>query len=220
MSESKFENVPLTTEPHALSVEDAAARAGRAVPYFRTIMSKLNNAGRDLRTPAQKGERARRYDLDKLDAWITEGQPIPEAAPSIPKPRADARTIHARATRNTTRNTWTITMDEINQGTETENLRNAHQTAHALAVEKLGVTPDQVTVKLTPELPTDAAERWQQAKTAHDEAAAAARHAAALSRQVVHELKTQGFKYQDIGELLGISHQRAQQLAAQPEPKE
>lgn len=215
MSEPKFENVPLTTEPHALSVEDAAARAGRAVPYFRTLMSKLNRAGRDLRTPAQPGERARRYDLDKLDAWIGEGQPVPEAATSIPKPRSDARTIQARATRNTDRNTWTITMDEINQGTETQNLRNARQVAHTLAVERLGVDRDQVTVNLTPELPAAAAERWQQAKAAHDEAAAAASRAATLSRQVVQDLKALECTYQDIGDLLGISHQRAQQLTAQ-----
>lgn len=213
MTEPKFENVPLTAEPHALSVEDAAARAGRSVAYFRSTMSKLNKAGRDLRTTAQPGEGARRYDLDKLDAWISDGQPVPDAAPSIPTPRPDARTIQARATRNTTRNAWTVTMDEIGQGTETENLRNAHRIAHALAVEKLGVSPDQVTVNLIPELPTDAADRWQQAKTAQEEAAAATRRAAALSRQVVQELKSHGCTYQDIGELLGISQQRAQQLA-------
>lgn len=214
MTEPKYENVPLVSEPHALTVEQAAARAGRAVPYFRTVMSKLNSAGRDLRTPAQPGERSRRYDLDKLNAWITEGMPVPAAEPAIPTPRADARTIQARAVRNTARNTWTVTMEEIGQGTETESLSKAQRVAHALAVEKLGVEPDQVTVTITPELPTDAAERWEQAKGEQEAAKAAASRAAALSRQVVQDLKAQGCTYQDIGNLLGISHQRAQQLAA------
>lgn len=214
MSEPQFENVPITTEPHALTVEEAATRAGRSVPYFRTVMSKLNNAGQDLRTPAQRGERARRYDLDKLDAWIAQGMPVPTAEPATPTPRADARTIHARAVRNT-RNAWTVTMEEIGQGTETENLRNAQKIAHALAVETLRVEPDQVTITLTPELPTDAAEQWETAKTEQEAAKTAASRAAALSRQVVQDLKKQGCTYQDIGTLLGISHQRAQQLAAQ-----
>lgn len=218
MTAPSYENVPLTDTPHALTVEQAAERIGRTPAYFRTIMSKLNHGGRDLRTPAQPGERARRYDLDKLDAWVAEGMPVPAETTTVPTPRPDARRIKATATRTGTM--WTVTMDEINQGTETKDLRNAHRIAHALAVKKTGLAPDEVTIDLTFELPTEAAKKWEEAKAKEAEAKAATVLAAKLSRQVIQDLQAEGCTYQDIGEMLGISYQRAQQLAKSAVGKE
>lgn len=211
MTTPAYENVPLIDTPHALTADEAAKHVGRTPAYFRTIMSKLNHGGRDLRTPAQPGERARKYDLDKLTAWVTEGMPIPTETNTIPTPKPNARKINATATRTGT--TWTVTMDEIGQGTTTENLRNAHRIAHALAVKKTGLAPDEVTIALTFELPTETAHQWETAKQKQAEAKTATALAAKLSRQVVLDLQAQGLTYLDIGELLDISHQRAQQLA-------
>lgn len=211
MTKTSYENVPLTDTPHALTAEEAAQRVGRSPSYFRVTMSKLNHSGRDLRTPAQPGERARKYDLDKLDAWVADGMPVPAETNTIPTPKPNARQIQATATRTPTG--WTVTMDEINQGTHTENLRNAQRIAHALAVEKTGLAPDKITVNLTVNLPTDAATHWNEAKTKEAEAKTAAALAAKLSRQVVQDLQAQGCTLSDIGQMLGISNQRAQQLA-------
>lgn len=211
MTATSYQNVPLTDTPHALTADEAAKRVGRTPASFRTVMSKLNHSGRDLRTPAQPGERARRYDLDKLDAWVADGMPIPTDTNSIPTPKPDARTIHATATRTGTM--WTVTMDEINQGTQTESLRNAHRIAHALAVQKTGLAPDEIIIELTFELPADAAGQWEEAKKKRVEAQEANALATKLSRQVVQDLQAQGCTLLDIGEMLGISPQRAQQLA-------
>ena len=200
-----------TESTNALTAEEAAKRVGMTLAYFRTTMTKLNNSGQDLRTPAQPGERARKYDPAKLDAWKAAGAKVPKNDLSIPKAKPDAREIAATATRKG--NHWLVDLPEINQGTQTENLRNANRIAHALAVEKLGVAADEVTVKLSITMPADAAEKWEQAKAQEKEAREAATRAAQLSRQAVHELKAQGCTYQDIGDLLGITPQRAQQLA-------
>ena len=52
------------------------------------------------------------------------------------------------------------------------------------------------------------------------EAKTATALAAKLSRQVVHDLQAQGCTYLDIGQMLGISNQRAQQLAKSSAGKE
>ena len=218
MTTPSYENTPHADALNALTAEEAAQRVGRSPTYFRVIMSKLNHGGRDLRTPAQPKERARRYDLNKLDAWVADGMPVPTETNTVPTPIPDARKINATAT--LTGNMWTVTLDEINQGTQTGNLRNAHRIVHALAVKKTGLAPDEVTIALTVELPTEAAKQWEEAKTKEAEAKTAATLAAKLSRQVVQDLQAQGCTYQDIGEMLGISHQRAQQLAKSAVGKE
>lgn len=211
----------MTSPAHSrqtLTAEEAAERVGRTPAYFRVLMSKLNHGGRDLRAPAHPGERARRYDADKIDAWVAEGMPVPTKPNTIPTPKPDARKISATATR--TGNMWTVNIEEINQGTQTESIRNAHRIAHALAVKKTGLAPDEVTIELTVELPTETAHQWEKAKTKEMEAKATAALAAKLSRQVVQDLQAQGCTFHDIGEMLGISHQRAQQLASSAVGKE
>ena len=91
-------------------------------------------------------------------------------------------------------------------------LRNAQRISHALAVEKLGLAPDEVIVNLTINLPDDAAAKWHQTKEREREAHEAAAEASILSRQVVQGLKAQGLTLQDISELLGLSVQRVHQL--------
>lgn len=205
-----YENVPAEI-PIALSLEEAAQRVGMNVAYFRTTMTKLNASGRDLRTPTQPGERARKYDIDKLDAWKAEGLTVPKDSLRVPRPKPGAREIAATVTRKGAY--WIVDLPEISQGTQTDNLRNAHRISHALAVEKLGVDPDEVTVNLTINLPADAARKWDEAKAREREGREAAASAASISRQVVQDLKAQGITLQDIGELLGLSMQRAQQLS-------
>ena len=94
-----------TDSTNALTVEEAAKRVGMTLAYFRTTMTKLNNSGQDLRTPAQPGERARKYDPAKLDAWKAAGAKVPKNDLSIPKAKPDAREIAATATRKG--NHWT-----------------------------------------------------------------------------------------------------------------
>lgn len=204
-----YENVPLPNTPQALTAAQAAERTGHTLAYFRNIMSKLNSGGRDLRTPPAPGARARTYDLDKLDAWIAEGMPLPENP--IPTPKPDAQTIHAAAAHNGT--TWTITLEELGITTSAESLHAGQRTAHALAVQKTGLNPDEITIKTAYKLSTDAAAQWANAKAMEAEAKKATAQAAKMSREVVLALQAQGFSYADISQMLGITYQRAQQIA-------
>ncbi|MBG6184719.1 hypothetical protein IWX65_002697 [Arthrobacter sp. CAN_A214] len=205
-----YENVPVEIDI-ALTIEEAAQRAGMTVPYFRTLMGKLNGTEDDLRTPVQPGVRARKYDINKVDAWKAAGTPIRKEAIRVPQAKPGARQIEATATRQGTR--WIVDLPEIGQGTQTENLRNAERMAHTLAVTKLGVALDEVAINLTYTLPETASTKWQQSKDREREAKDIAAQAARLKAETVHDLRDQGYTFQDIGEMLSMSPQRAQQLS-------
>lgn len=205
-----YENVPAEIGI-ALTIEEAAQRAGMTVPYFRTLMGKLNGTEEDLRTAAEPGVRARKYDINKVDAWKKAGNPVPKDAIRVAQAKPGARTIEATATRQGGR--WLVDLPEIGQGTQTENLRNAERMAHTLAVTKLEVAPDEVAINLTYTLPEAASTKWQQAKDREREAKDIAAQATRLKAETVQELRDQGYTLTDIGEMMGMSPQRAQQLA-------
>lgn len=199
-----------TTHPDndaALTLEDAAKKAGQTVNGFRTTMSRLNKAGHDLRAPARPGERARRYDADKLAAWIAGGKIVP-ARVQTPTPSEGGRIITATATHSN--GTWTATLDTGNTAIA-KNLHTLQTNAAALAAQELNVPTDQVSVHLDITPPGDIGDRW--AKTVEEKkrgqeiisAAVEARHG------IVADLKADQFTNEDIAAMLGISVQRVQQ---------
>jgi hypothetical protein len=202
-----YKNTPHPDIDAALTLEDAAKLAGYSPNGFRTIMSRLNKAGHDLRAPARPGERARRYDADKLAAWIEGGKIIP-ARVTTPAPTEGGRIIQATATHS--KETWTATLDT--GGTVVaKNLHTLQVNAAALAAQKLDVPADQVSVQLNITPPADIGERW--AETVKEKqrgqeiisAAVEARHG------IVADLKAANFTNDDIAAMLGISPQRVQQ---------
>jgi hypothetical protein len=209
-SNPAYENVPVGI-PLALTLEQAAARLDVKASYFRTTMTKLNGTDQDLRSPQQPGERSRKYDVDKLDAWKTAGMPVPKDPLRTPQAAPGARVVQATATRKD--GSWVVDLPDIGQGTRTENLRNAQRVAHALAADTLGLSLNEVTVNLVIRLPEDAAQKWRDAKTKEREAREAAASASRLSRQVIRDLRNDGLTLEDIGALLGLGLSRVHQLA-------
>lgn len=205
-----YENAPHTDT--ALTLEDAAALAGYTVNGFRTTMSKLNKAGNDLRAPARAGERARRYDEDKIKQWIQAGKPVPD--PLSSRPSAGAREIPGTAQH--VNGTWTATMPEFGNGgtAVAKNLRALHENATALAAQHLGMQAEQISVQLDITAPGDAGARWAGTVEKKDQGQKMISEAIEERQTIIADLKAAGgFTNDDIAAMLGISPQRVQQLS-------
>jgi hypothetical protein len=203
-------------EDSALTLEEAAKKAGQTVNGFRTTMSRLNKAGHDLRAPARPGERARRYDPDKLADWIAGGKAVP-ARITTPAPSEGGHIIQATATH--ANGIWAAAM-ETGGTAVAKTLHSLQANAAALAAQELNVPAEKVGVQLNIMPPADFGERW--AETVREKqrgqeiisAAVEARHG------IVADLKAGKFTNDDIAAMLGISVQRVQQLAKSGTGKE
>lgn len=200
-----------TTEPHpeidgGIALEDAAKAAGLAPDSFAVTMSRLNKSGRDLRSPARPGERARRYDAEKLAAWISEGKPVP-ARRQAPAP--GAKTVQGTAAHEN--GVWTARL-ESGDTVKAKTITALRSAAQEKVAEKLALTTDQVDVQLTITAPQGVAEQWQEAadELAHAEALMQASKAKRLA--LVASLKVT-FTNDDIAAMLGLSPQRVHQLS-------
>lgn len=74
------------------------------------------------------------------------------------------------------------------------------------------VPQDSVQVTVTPAIPEDIAAELARVEDLRSQARAADREAAALHADAARRLQAQGLSVRDIGSVLGLSHQRAQQL--------
>ena len=76
-----------------------------------------------------------------------------------------------------------------------------------------GLPEDSFDVEVTPVLPDAFWEALRAAQGQRDVAAAANRAAAELNQQAARVLRDEGLTLRDVGHLMGVSHQRAAQLA-------
>lgn len=201
-----YENTPHPDIDAALTAEEGAKLAGLSVGGFKNAMSKLNRAGHDLRAPARPGERARRYDVDKLNAWIASGKTIPDAAGP-----ADENAHTVQATAQHVNGTWTATL-ETGETATGKTIRALQSNAAALAAQAAGLPANQVRVQLDVKTPGNAGDRWADAAKKNDEGQKLLSQAAEERQAVIAELRaTGGFTQEDIASMLGISQQRVTQ---------
>lgn len=107
---------------------------------------------------------------------------------------------------------WEITIPEINEITQAKRLSQVEETVRSLVHLMAGVYPDVVHVEVR--MPDDLHEEVARARQLREKAEAEARESAALSRDAARRLAAEGLPVRDIGEILGISYQRAHQLIA------
>ncbi|GAB3244361.1 hypothetical protein [Arthrobacter pigmenti] len=207
-----YASVPAEGTEMELTAEQAARRAGLSLSYFKNRMAVLNRAGRDLRAPrAEKGPR--KYDLDLLDQWIEEGKPAPTAA----EPAADAKKVRATATYENGQ--WLVTIEDEAGTLFSRSLDNAEREARLATATIYNLPSEEIDLALTITMPGDAAALWADAQKQRHIADEASKAASAMTRRTVATLKNDGFTFQDIGRMLGVSPGRAQQLAADTYPQ-
>lgn len=105
---------------------------------------------------------------------------------------------------------WEVTVPELDEVTQAKRLAQVPQTVADLARLMRGDTNAEVTVEIN--APDDVTAKVDEARRLRKEADAAAARSVALSRDVARRLHEQGVAVRDIGEILGLSYQRAHQL--------
>lgn len=109
---------------------------------------------------------------------------------------------------------WIITVPEIDAVTQARSVRDINDMATGLVAALLDLDERKVAVEVAIELPERVATAWAEAERLQAQVEETVRRAAALRREAVRALLSEGHLTQsEAGALLGVSYQRVQQLA-------
>ncbi|HKE73255.1 MAG TPA: hypothetical protein VKB57_06550 [Acidimicrobiales bacterium] len=108
---------------------------------------------------------------------------------------------------------WLVRVDGVG-ATHARHLRELDAMAGDLIAVMTGDEPDSIDIEYDIVLPTSVQAHLVRAAELRDQSARANSAAAAEVRAAARELSDSGLPLRDIGRLLGVSHQRAQQLLA------
>lgn len=109
---------------------------------------------------------------------------------------------------------WLVNVPEIGHTTQARRLSEIEPMARDLIAVMLDVDPSTITVKVDLQLPVGFTEHAQAAERLRTKAAEANTDAAVEIREAARALRTAGLGLQEIGEIMGVSYQRASQLLA------
>ena len=107
---------------------------------------------------------------------------------------------------------WAVHVREIDRWTQARHLRELEVMTEDLIELMTGATAGTFTVDYDIELPETVREHLERAGQLRSASAQAQAEAAAEVRAAARELHQGGLPLRDVGQLLGISHQRAHQL--------
>ena len=111
---------------------------------------------------------------------------------------------------------WLVHVPEVDRYTQARSLREAGVMAADLVAIMTDSDPGSFDVTVTVELPSAARTYLERAHEQRERAAEANAAAADYSRKAARELADAGLTMRDIGQALGVSHQRAHQLVNDP----
>ncbi len=111
---------------------------------------------------------------------------------------------------------WVVEVPEVPRArARTRRLDQVHETVRDVISLTLAVPADSFDVQVVARIDDEAlAARIEAARALREEAHAARRAASAAMEDAARTLATRGFRIRDIGELLGVSFQRASQLVS------
>jgi len=115
---------------------------------------------------------------------------------------------------------WLVTVPEIGHTTQARTLREVEPMARDLIAVMEQVKPESFQLVTQVVFPASARVHWDRATHLRAAAAATQAEAAAEARVAARELAEMGLTVRDIGAVIGVSFQRAQQmLADSPGPR-
>lgn len=123
------------------------------------------------------------------------------------------RTYHAQVRRGDT--FWLIHVPEVDRTTQARTLREVEPMARDLVAVMDELDPATVELVVSVEVPEEAAAHWRQSANLHTQAAELRSRAAAEAGAAARTLRAAGLTVRDIGAVLEVSHQRADQLLKQ-----
>lgn len=109
---------------------------------------------------------------------------------------------------------WMVTVPEVGRVTQARHLREVDTMARDLIALMDDIAPDSFGLTVQIMLPEEVREHLDRAEELRRDAAEANHKAAEESREAVRELRELGLTIRDVGDALGVSHQRAHQLVS------
>lgn len=113
-----------------------------------------------------------------------------------------------------TGNIWVLECAEVGAVSQTRRLDKAADDMREAIAYLSGTNPDEIEIDVKVILPDSIAELKSRADHQRQQAAELQAAAQASSRDLVAAMKALGFTVRDIGQVLGVSYQRAAKLAA------
>ncbi|MFE6923645.1 hypothetical protein ACFVAV_21655 [Nocardia sp. NPDC057663] len=107
---------------------------------------------------------------------------------------------------------WLVHVPEIDQWTQARNLREVEPMARDLIATLLEVAPTSFAVDVEIELPEAVREEWEESKRLLSKVDEIKASAAAAAQRAARRLADEGLTLREIGQVLGVSFQRAGQL--------
>lgn len=108
---------------------------------------------------------------------------------------------------------WVTECAEVGAVSQVRRLDQAADDIREAIAYLSGLPEDSFDIEVTPVLPDAFWEALRAAQGQRDVAAAANRAAAELNQRAARVLRDEGLTLRDVGHLMGVSHQRAAQLA-------
>jgi hypothetical protein len=123
---------------------------------------------------------------------------------------AELRTYHAEVDRDGS--FWRVRVPEVERTTQARTLREVEPMARDLIVIMDDVPAESFDLKVTITLPAEIRAELDRSAELREQAARSQAQAAQLARRAAKRLREQGLPLQDVGQVLGVSFQRAKQL--------
>lgn len=195
-----------------LTIQQAAEKAEIKLSYFRYLMAQLNGTTMDLRTPPITGERARRYSPQKLAAWMAAGNPLPSSESTAPASSTGGSHVAATANRAENGSGWVMTLQDPSHTVEATSLKRAWEISRVRAAESLGVDPESVSIDFQVQYPKKAGALLEEHQKLAAEARKLQEQADQKRLEGLRQLRSTGWRQQEIAFALGLTPQRIQQL--------
>lgn len=109
---------------------------------------------------------------------------------------------------------WVLECPDVGAVSQTRRLDRAADEMREAIAYLSGLNQSDIDIAVKPILPSDVAELKIQVESLREQADDVNEQAARASRDLVAQLKQQGYSQRDIGVILGVSHQRVAALAA------
>ena len=113
-----------------------------------------------------------------------------------------------------TSDVWVLECAELGAVSQTKRLAHAADEMREAMAYQAGVSPDELNIVVDVILPAAIAELKTRADKQRDEAARLTAQAKESTRELAAAMKKSGMTVRDMGEILGVSYQRAQKLAS------
>ena len=143
------------------------------------------------------------------------GKPLPGSESTTPDAGTDGPHVAATAHRAENGSGWVMTLQDSSHTVEATSLKRAWEVSRVRAAESLGVEPESVSIDFQVKYPKKAAALLGEHQQLAAEARELQERADQKRLQGLQQLRSEGWRQQEMAFALGLTPQRIQQLLAE-----